>query len=73
MDRGAWWATIHGIAKGQTGLSDFHFHVNVNINMKLDFWVCRAQKVNSTRVSISSLSEESFDITGDQEMHPGTC
>ena len=22
MDRGAWWATIHGVAKGSTGLSD---------------------------------------------------
>ena len=22
MDRGAWWATVHGIAKSQTGLSD---------------------------------------------------
>ena len=23
MDRGAWWATVHGVAKSQT-LSDFH-------------------------------------------------
>ena len=22
MDRGAWWATVHGVAKSQTGLSD---------------------------------------------------
>ena len=27
MDRGAWWATVHGIAKGRTLLSDFiSFH-----------------------------------------------
>ena len=30
MDRGAWWAAVHGIARIQTGLSDFtftfHFH-----------------------------------------------
>ena len=25
MDRGAWWATVHGIAKSQTRLSDFTF------------------------------------------------
>ena len=29
-DRGAWWAAVHGLAKSQTGLSDFtftfHFH-----------------------------------------------
>ena len=22
MDRGTWWATVHGVAKSQTGLSD---------------------------------------------------
>ena len=30
MDGGAWWAAVHGIARSQTGLSDFtftfHFH-----------------------------------------------
>ena len=25
-DRGAWQATVHGVAKSRTGLSDFHFH-----------------------------------------------
>ena len=25
-DRGAWWATIHGVTKSQTRLSDYHFH-----------------------------------------------
>ena len=30
MDGGTWWATVHGVAKSQTQLSDFpftfHFH-----------------------------------------------
>ena len=30
MGRGAWWATVHGVAKSRTQLSDFtftfHFH-----------------------------------------------
>ena len=30
MDRGAWWATVHGVSKSQTRVSDFtftfHFH-----------------------------------------------
>ena len=30
MDGGVWWAAVHGVAKSQTGLSDFtftfHFH-----------------------------------------------
>ena len=25
MDGGAWQATVHGVAKSQTGLSDFHY------------------------------------------------
>ena len=25
MDRGAWWATVHGVAKSRTGLSGFTF------------------------------------------------
>ena len=26
MDRGAWWAAVHGVAKSRTRLSDFTFH-----------------------------------------------
>ncbi|KAI4548149.1 hypothetical protein MG293_000479 [Ovis ammon polii] len=29
MDRGAWWATVHGVAKSRTRLSDFTFNVDV--------------------------------------------
>ena len=25
MDGGAWWATVHGVAKSRTGLNDFTF------------------------------------------------
>ena len=28
-DRGAWQATVHGVANSRTGLSDFHFHTNL--------------------------------------------
>ena len=32
MDGGAWWAAVHGVAEGQTRLSDFpftfHFHAS---------------------------------------------
>ena len=27
MDRGAWQATVHGVAKSQTQLSNFHVHI----------------------------------------------
>ena len=26
MDRGAWWVTVHGVAKSWTRLSNQHFH-----------------------------------------------
>ena len=26
MDRGAWWAAVHGVAQSQTRLSNFTFH-----------------------------------------------
>ena len=28
MDGGAWWATVHGVAKSQTRLSNFPFNVH---------------------------------------------
>ena len=30
MDIGAWRAIVHGMAKSQTGLSDYHFHLVVS-------------------------------------------
>ena len=27
MDRGAWWATVHGVAESWTQLSDFHYYI----------------------------------------------
>ena len=31
MDGGAWWATVHGVAKNWTRLSDQHFQEQVDI------------------------------------------
>ena len=39
MDRGAWWATVHGVAKGCTRLSNFtrrrHIFINIYITEKI--------------------------------------
>ena len=32
MDRGAWQATVHGIAKSWTWLSDFDFHFSLSVH-----------------------------------------
>ena len=31
MEGGAWWATVHGVAKSQTRLSDFTHSLNTNL------------------------------------------
>ena len=33
MDRGAWRATVHGVAKGQTRLSNCHTHTYLHIRI----------------------------------------
>ena len=43
MDRGAWRATVHGVAKSRTGLNDFHIHI---------------QSLNSTVKDTSQLKRE---------------
>ena len=39
MARGAWWATVHGVAKSQTQLSDQHTHTLLTKQMvgRLEF------------------------------------
>ena len=41
MDGGAWWATVHGVAKSQTRLSDFTFtfRFGTDSEMSSDIWV----------------------------------
>ena len=37
MDRGAWQATVHGVAKSQTQLSDFYFTKHISILFQILF------------------------------------
>ena len=34
MDRGAWWATVHGVAKSRTRLNRLRMHANIHMNRK---------------------------------------
>ena len=40
MDRGAWRAAVHGVAKGQTRLSGFHHPVSVPCGVSVLGHVC---------------------------------
>ena len=35
MDRGAWWATVHGVAKSQTRLKQLSTHPHAKVNLNL--------------------------------------
>ena len=35
MDRGAWWATVHGVAKIQTQLSDYYYYYLLTLTILL--------------------------------------
>ena len=37
MDRGAWWATVHRVAKSQTQLSDQHSWKHPRVSHNVDF------------------------------------
>ena len=30
MDGGAWWAAVHGVTEGRTGLEQLHFHFSLS-------------------------------------------
>ena len=32
MDKGAWWATVHGVTKSQTQLSDSRFRFSLKLS-----------------------------------------
>ena len=39
MDRGAWWATVNGVGKSQTQLSDHHCHFHTYKNKDLHIYI----------------------------------
>ena len=41
MDRGAWWAIVHGVAKSQTWLStNTHTHTHTHTHSRIIYWQC---------------------------------
>ena len=60
MDRGAWWAAVHGVAKSRTGLSDFaftfHFHA-LEKEMATHSSIHDPKKIKSATVSTFSQTQ----------------
>ena len=55
MDRGAWWATVHGIAKSRTRLSNFTFHFHFSFHIQLVFSMCDCVLMGLTVCSWSAV------------------
>ena len=53
MDGGAWRATVHGVAKSWTQLSNIHFHASLYVSCRFPRWLsgkestCNAEDVGS--------------------------
>ena len=54
MDRGAWQATFHGVAKRQTRLSDFNVNVKLN-NITFTLKMLNSNKGNKTTVQVNKI------------------
>ena len=49
MDSGAWWATVHGVAKSRTGLNDFTFTFALHMALSqgsINTSCCYSRKAN---------------------------
>ena len=53
MDRGAWWATVHGVAKSRTRLSDF---TSLLVYKQLKKLICKKKKKGRKKLHFSDFS-----------------
>ena len=71
MDRGAWWATVHGVAKNQTRLSDFHTsHVKKCHETSLSKSL-QCLFLISDRKEAKWAGKHSLNLSGSSETHHG--
>ena len=52
MDRGAWWAIVHGIAENQTQLSNYHNHKHTHTGSTLHYCTPTTRQAQRLRVRI---------------------
>ena len=55
MDSGDWWATVHGVAKSRTQLSDKHFHfLALNLNLSMMAHACESHWCHHTSKNLEN-------------------
>ena len=88
MDRGGWWATVHGFTNSQTCLSDWHFHFHSSQPLstpstpssQLQAWACDPSLFNLVQATDSG-KHKSHSVHCDPLLlenllvmsFPGTC
>ena len=62
MDRGAWWATVHKIAKSQTRLRDSHTHTHTHTHTRMHRlgWTTTGAHVGYQHICRRELDSTSF-------------
>ena len=60
MDRGAWWATVHGVAKSRTGLSDRAGTQCINANH--DPPLCPPTSRSGNYKEINQTKKDKYDV-----------
>ena len=64
MDGGAWWATVHGVAKSQTRLSDFTFSFSrIQLRSRIHEKRLLASVLGEKKRSIRKSKNESMNLT----------
>ena len=67
MDGGAWWATVHGVAKSQTRLSDFTLTFNNRAQHR--WWGCVGRVMTVLRER-QMYGRKAWSVTLEWGMHP---
>ena len=69
MDRGAWWATVHGVAKSRTRLSDITFF----LSFLSCFWKFKVEDIATTFTKPSAHSMGGRSRRGSHRCPPGVA
>ena len=52
MDGGAWWATVHGVTKSRTRLSDFTFCLSISNSTARKQSVCHVDSLATQKICV---------------------
>ena len=69
MDGGAWWATVHGVAKSRTGLSDLTFKRLIDLTIQRSIFVLNSVPTFKKRLKQVECAQETVLKQGLSQFH----